>query len=142
MDRLKENLEFIYDRNPFVQLLEMRLVQLESGKAVLTMPVVMDKHTNLHGIAHGGALASLADTAMGVACGTLGSKVVTVDMNINLMQGARPGGTISAKAEVLHHGKSTIVVDAGIFSEEGKLLAKSRGTFFVVGRFIEEDELD
>ena len=137
--QLQDQLDDIYDHNPFVQLLEIKIVSRGRGSAVLSMPVSLGKHTNLHRIAHGGAISTLADTAMGFACGTLNQKVVTLDMNINFMHGAKPGGNIYARATVLHHGKNTLVVESEIVNEVDQLLAKSRGTFFVVGHFVAEN---
>lgn len=140
--RLQDQLDAIYDHNPFVQLLEIKIVSRGQGSAVLSMPVSLGKHTNLHLIAHGGAISSLADTAMGFACGTLNQKVVTLDMNINFMHAARPGGNIYARATVLHHGKNTFVVESEIVNEADQLIAKSRGTFFVVGNFVAGSDVD
>jgi 1,4-dihydroxy-2-naphthoyl-CoA hydrolase len=139
---LQSHLDFIYNRNPFIKLLDMEIVLMGKGSATLSMPVVLGKHTNIYQIAHGGAIASLADTAMGFACGTLNHKVVTAEMNINLMRAAKPGGLIYAHAKVIHHGKRTLVVEAEVVNEEDKLLAKSRGTFFVVGQFLEGSDVD
>jgi len=79
----------IYKQNPYVNLLDINLEQLDEGYAELSMPI-MNKHTNLYNVAHGGALASLADTCMGVACATTGKKVVTLEMNMNFIKGAVP----------------------------------------------------
>ena len=75
---MQQYLRKIYSQNSFVNLLEMKLIHVEPGNAELTMPVNPTKHTNLYNVAHGGALASLADTAMGVACASLGRRVVTL----------------------------------------------------------------
>ncbi|EAX46734.1 uncharacterized domain 1 [Thermosinus carboxydivorans Nor1] len=133
---LKEHLKNIYDRNPYVRLLQMSIAKIEEGRAELTMPVIYGKHTNLYGVAHGGALASLADTAMGVACATLGNRVVTIDMNINYIRGAQQQSVVKAVGTVVHKGKSTMVVEADVRDcAEDILLAKARGTFFVIGAF-------
>jgi len=63
-------------------------------------------------------------------------------MNINFIRGAKPGGNIYARATVLHHGKKTLVVEAEIVNEAEQLIAKSRGTFFVVGNFLAGSDVD
>lgn len=123
----------IYKSNPFVMLLQMSIEHLGEGEAVLQMPVVDGIHTNLFGVAHGGALASLADTAMGVACAAAGKRVVTIDMNINYLHGAQPGETVRARGVVLHNGRATMVAEAAVETAAGELVAKARGTFFVIG---------
>ncbi|MDR3563392.1 MAG: PaaI family thioesterase [Negativicutes bacterium] len=131
---LKEHLLKIYDRNPFVKLLDMRIVEIKQGETVLALPVKAEL-TNLYQMAHGGALAGLADTAMGVSCASLGKRVVTLDFNINFIRGAECGATVTAAAKIVHNGKSTLVAECDLTDGAGKLTAKVRGTFFVVGEF-------
>ena len=57
----------VYSINSFVKLCGMELVDVECGKVTLTMPIDAAKHTNLYEVAHGGSLAALADTALGMA---------------------------------------------------------------------------
>ncbi len=137
---VKENLVTIYDENPYIKLLDITIEHVEEGKVELCMPVVAGKHTNLYNIAHGGALASLADSAMGIACATTGKKVVTLEMNMNFIKGAAPQTTIRAIGQVIHNGKSTMVAESEIVDSQNHLLAKTRGTFFVIGMFKENKE--
>lgn len=132
---LQDRLKYLYDKNPHVSLLRMKVAEVRVGGAALTMPVVRELHGNLYGMVHGGALASLADTAMGVACASTGRRVVTLDMNINYLAAAGEGETVRAAAEVVHGGKSTVVVECEMTDTAGRLLAKARGTFFVIGQF-------
>lgn len=129
-----EQLLDIYKQNAFVNLLDMQVVSLKPGKVEIRMPIHRGKHTNLYGMAHGGALASLADTVMGYACATLGNRVVTLDINMNFIKGAEAQRDVLAVGQVIHHGKSTMVVEADILDEAGALLVKARGTFYVVGK--------
>ena len=131
----KEYLLEIYDRNPFVQFLEMKIADLKEGYSELIMPVDTEKHTNLYNLAHGGALASLADTAMGIACATIGNKVVTLDMNMNFIKGAKPQMGLKGVGKVIHTGRTTMVAEADIIDEDGNLILKARGTFLVIGKF-------
>jgi len=137
---LKEYLYKRYDFNPFVKLLKITIAHLEEGTAVLEMPVLEDTHTNLFKVAHGGALAGLADTAMGVACATLGKKVLTLEMNMNFIRAATPQKAIRARGRVLHNGNSTMVAETEIFDSSDTLLLSARGTFFVVGELSAEGE--
>src|SRR4051812_41631863 len=120
---IRHHLAAIYDRNPYVTLLQIRIEELEQGRARLAMPVNITTHTNLYGVAHGGALASLEDTAMGVACATLKNRVVTIEMNINYIRGAQPQEAIYAEGKVIHCGKNTMVVEADICDFTGQLVA-------------------
>jgi 1,4-dihydroxy-2-naphthoyl-CoA hydrolase len=135
---LKKRLLEIYDRNPFVKLLQLEIVELKKGETIIVMPVD-PKLTNLYHMAHGGALASLADTSMGVSCASLGKRVVTLDLNINFIRGAETGETVTAAGKVIHDGKHTLVAESELVNDAGDLVAKARGTFFVIGQFEPDD---
>jgi len=133
---LTKYLVSLYEQNSYVTLLEMKIVKLDERYAELSMPI-KSKHTNLYNMAHGGALASLADTAMGIACATTGKKVVTLEMNINFIKGAIPQLGLKGIGKIIHNGKSTMVAEGQILDGQNNLIASSRGTFFVTGRFEE-----
>lgn len=135
-EQLKTHLYELYAHNPFVNLLQMKIEELGEGTVKLSMPVLADKHTNLYNMAHGGALASLADTAMGMACATTGKKVVTLDMNLNYIRGAECQEAIIATGTLIHNGRSTMVAEAEIVNSSRNLLVKARATFFVTGTFL------
>jgi len=132
---LSEYLYTLYAQNPYINLLEITITSLGEGQAELSMPIHVDKHTNLYRVAHGGALASLADTAMGIACATTGKQVVTLEMNLNFIKSAAPQSDVKAMARIIHNGKSTIIVEGELVDGQNNLIAKSRGTFFVTGKF-------
>lgn len=131
---LKDQLYTLYSKNPFVTLLQMEIVTLEVGKATLSMPV-KNEHTNFYNSAHGGALSSLADTAMGMACTTTGKKVVTLDMNLNYIQNIPYQETLTAVGTLIHNGSRTMVATTDIFNSTNQLVVTARATFFVTGTF-------
>lgn len=120
----------------FAQRLGMEVKEIQQDKVVLEMPVIAEHHANLLGVVHGGVLMSLADTAMGFACANAGSLPTTIDMNINFIKSISIKGSrfIRVSANVLHHGQSTLVAEAEVYSDNGELAAKARGTFFIVGK--------
>ena len=132
MNNFFDKINVYYRENPFVTYLGMELLAVDKGMAKLSMVATKDKHSNLLGVTHGGAIMSLADTAMGAACITNGKKTVTLEMNMNYIKAIQPETTVLAKATVLHNGSRTLVVEADIYDEAGTLYAKGRGTFFVV----------
>ncbi len=132
---LKKYLAEIYQINPFVNLLKMQISDIGEGRVELTMPIIQEVHTNLYGVAHGGAIASLVDTAMGIACATVGKRVVTLELNLNYMRSAVVQPAVKAIGVVIHNGSRTIVAECEVFDRENALLAKARATFFVIGQF-------
>lgn len=134
-ERVKKLMLSFYEDNPFVKQLKIQLIDVKFGRVALRMPIDEEFHINAYRIAHGGALMSLADTAMGAACLTLNKKVVTLDFNMNCIKGAPGKCAVIAIGKVLHNGARTIVVEAEVTGEKGELYAKARGTFFVLEKF-------
>ena len=118
------------DDVPFAKLLGIEVETLEPGHAVLTMMMREDLKRN-GGIAHGGAVAALIDSAMAFAIiGLLGEDehTVTVDLTIHYL---RPLSECLAKASarVVRAGRRVITVSAELFDHEGKLGATAISTY-------------
>lgn len=96
------------------------------------------EHTNLYGIIHGGALMTLADTAMGAAALARNKKVVTMNLSMDFMHSVPMTTRIIATGTVLHDGRHTMTLESEIRDEAGKLFAKAHGTFYVLGRFVDD----
>src|SRR4030067_1768658 len=62
------------NRSPYYQLLKMETLEIRKGKSIIQMPF-RKKLTHPYGIVHGGAIASLADSAVAMALvGLVGPK--------------------------------------------------------------------
>lgn len=109
-----------------------RLENAEVGRAKLRMKV-QPQHMQIHGVVHGGVLASLADTAGGLALYMAlprGSRAATVEMKINFLEPVR-SGTIFAEARILRQGKYLAVIECDVKDEHGKMVAKALMTFSI-----------
>ena len=108
------------------------LAHASRGRVRLRMKVDA-RHLQVHGVVHGGVLAALADTSGGLAtymaC-PLGTRVATVEMKINYLEGV-PGGVVTADSEVVRIGRHLAVVDCDVTDEKRRLVAKALMTFFV-----------
>ena len=118
------------DDVPFAKLLGIEVDSLEPGHAVLSMPMRDDLMRN-GGIAHGGAVATLIDSAMAFAIIQLlgeNEHTVTVDITIHYL---RPlsAGTARASARVVRAGKRVITVSAELFDHNDKLAATAISTY-------------
>lgn len=114
------------------QEIGFEIVDAERGRALLQLNV-QHKHRQIQGVVHGGVLASIADSAGGMATYMSvpkGSRVVTLEMKINFLEGV-PGGTVTAKAKVLRLGRHTSVVDCEV-RNANRLVAKALNTYFVL----------
>jgi acyl-CoA thioesterase len=94
---------------------------------------VKQEYTTVKGRLHGGIIATLADSCMGWSINSLGKiGTVTIDMTLNYFAPVYLGTELRAEGNVIHAGRSTVVAEASLYdNSSGKLVAKSRGTFFV-----------
>jgi len=115
------------------QLFGYELDSIGDGKAVMSLHV-MDRHKQIHGVVHGGVLASLADTAGAMAVYPMlpkGTRLATVEMTINYLE-AVDRGPVIAEARVLRIGRTLAVAECEIKDAEGRLAAKSLLTFAIM----------
>ena len=116
----------------YARLLGLELVEVARGTALLAL-TVRPELTRMEGIMHGGALASLMDTASAFAVLTLltpAEATVTVDLTLHFL---RPisSGQVKARARVLRAGRSlaTVVIEAT--NEADELVATALTTYAV-----------
>ncbi|MDR5826290.1 PaaI family thioesterase [Caballeronia sp. LP006] len=75
---------------------------------VLALRLGVD-HTNMHAIAHGGLLATLADCAMGNALVTrLNVPVVTAQMSLSFLKPVTDGAWLEAHTHIDKHGRNLV----------------------------------
>jgi uncharacterized protein (TIGR00369 family) len=92
------------------------------------------KHLNLRGIAHGGMLASLADSALGIAVSlsrTPPLPVVTVNLSIDFAEPAKPGDWVEAHVDIQRVGTRLAFANCYLKVGERRILRAS-GVFAVV----------
>ena len=90
-------------------------------------------HTNLQDTVHGGVLATLADTAAGLAVRSaipLGSRHVTVNLDVQYLAPA-PTGTTYAAGCVVRLGRRLGFADADVTDAAGTLVARAQVTIAV-----------
>jgi acyl-CoA thioesterase len=88
--------------------LGMEILQIRPGEAVLTM-TVGPHMVNGHGIAHGGFIFLLADSAFAFACNSHNQRAVAAQCNISFIRPGRLGDRLIATArEISRSGRSGI----------------------------------
>jgi uncharacterized protein (TIGR00369 family) len=115
------------------RLFGYELESVGAGTAVITMRV-RKHHLQIHGVVHGGILASLADTAGAMAAYPMlarGTRLATVEMKINYLEPV-DRGPITANSQVLRLGRTLAVVECEVLAADGKLTAKALMTFAIM----------
>jgi len=118
------------DTVPFARLLGIELDEVSSGTATLGL-TIRKQLTQNHGVVHGGAIASLIDTATAFAIISLltpRERVTTVDLTISYLRPLTEG-RVTAVARVLRAGKRLFVVSAEVLDKDGKLATTALSTY-------------
>src|SRR5438132_10330535 len=122
---------------PYVRLLNMRFIAVSDGSATFEMPATVDLY-NPNNVVHGGALTSLADSAMGFAVfSTLapGETFTTAELHVNFLRPATAdSGMLRSIGRVVHRGQQLAVAEAEVLDGQNQLLARASSTNVILQR--------
>lgn len=110
---------------PFERLLHMEIVEVGEGKATLSMPFLVDFAQGA-GLMHGGALVSLADTAVVMAIKSIippETHFATVSLKSEFLHPVKQG-IITAKAQVLSQVGRSVIGEATVCDETERPVLK------------------
>lgn len=129
--------EKLYARDMTAQRLGISLDAVTMGAAVLSMTVTEDM-LNGHGVAHGGYIFTLADTAFAYACN--GENVATLAQHcqITFITSGQLGERLKATASELSKTGRSGLYDVEVHGGDGRLVAAFRGASRTVGGVTEE----
>jgi len=118
---------------PLLKALGITMKEIGESHAVMEV-TVGEIHGNNMGGAHGGLIATLADTASFFPRPLVPSGLVctTTTLNVTYVRPAAIGETLTARSELLHLGRRMASVGCRIVNGEGKLIAHSSATLMVL----------
>lgn len=128
-----KRIEAALDSVPFAKLLGIELEEIDLGTATLAFEIRPELKQN-KGVVHGGAIASLIDSATAFAIISVlppDEKATTVDLTISYLR-ALTQGRARAAARVLRTGRRLIVVSADLHDEAGNLAATALSTYIKI----------
>lgn len=115
---------------PYLKLLGIELEELAEEKVVMSL-TMQDKLRQPYGLLHGGATASLIDTATAFAViAAIGTeeRATTVDLTVQYLR-PHTEGKIVCTAKVTRAGKRLLFLSAEVVNEQGKLVATALSTY-------------
>lgn len=101
-----------------------------SDSTVLALRLA-EAHTNMHNIAHGGLLATLADSALGFSIAEQAQvSVVTVQMSVEYLNAVKPGDWLEAHVHIDKQGRRLLYATC-LLQVKGKVMLKANAVFAV-----------
>ena len=124
------NLSQIRDAMPFATLIGVELLDARPDLVRGRLDFSQERCT-AGGVIHGGALMALADTCGGICAflnlpdGAIGT--ATIESKTNFIRAVREG-PVTASTRPLHTGRTIIVLETEITSQDGSIAAKTTQT--------------
>ena len=115
---------------PFERLLQIEIVEAVKGRATLRMPFLLDLAQGA-GLMHGGALVSLADTAVVMAIKSLlppQTHFATTKLEARFLRPVKQG-VVTARAEVVGQEGRTVRGQATVVDESDEPVLSFSSTF-------------
>ena len=121
MRTLEESRAFFHGDRFALEACGIAIDEVGDGEAKCSMPLT-PLHLNAAGVAQGGAVYTLCDTAFAVAANAGGALTVSLGANITYL---RPGtgGRLFAVARRLSEGRTTCLYRIEVTDEKGALVA-------------------
>ncbi len=129
IDELKQRIR----NSPFHQWAGMELLSVGRGGAEVAMELD-PHHFNPQGIVHGGVIAAIADTSIGLALRSMlkpGYTHRTAQLNVHFLAKGE-GNRIIGRGRSLHLGRQMGYGEAEVSDAGGRTLARATATFIVL----------
>jgi uncharacterized protein (TIGR00369 family) len=125
-------------RPPIYHLTGLRLSEADEGETVAVLPCSKWLSTSA-GTIQGGFTAMLAESAMTSAAfstAPVDTAVATLDFKVNYLRPVFPDGEeMTARARILHRGRTLVIAGAELTNAEGKQVALATGSsMYLPGR--------
>ena len=117
------------EREPYARLLGLELVRVEDGYALVRMPFT-EKHRNIHGRCHGGALFSLIDEAFQFASNSSGRIEIALNVGVSYLKAPGDGDTLVAEAKLVSRSRRVSHFLIEVRNAAGDLLASCQATAY------------
>jgi uncharacterized protein (TIGR00369 family) len=138
LDMLRTLIAGELPRPPIYHLTGLRAVEADEGEAVVVLPCSKWLSTSA-GTIQGGFTAMLAESAMTSAAFSTAAPdtaVAPLDFKVNYLRPVFPDGNdLTARARILHRGRTLVIAAAEITNAEGKQVALATGSsMYLPGR--------
>lgn len=120
---------------PIASVLGFTLKEVDEGRAVFEMEVGEHQYNPI-GCVHGGVIATLLDSAMGVAVhSTLlpGESYTTLEFKVNFMRTLTMAtDRLLSEGKIVHRGRTTAISEATAVDSKGRIYARASCTCLII----------
>ncbi len=121
------------EHDAFSRWLGLEVTRIAPRAATCRMTVRAEM-VNGFGVAHGGIVYSLADSAFAFACNTHGTVTVAVDNTITYPAAIRPGDVLTAEAHEETHSNRLGYYRVVVTNQDAAVVAIFKGTAYRTSR--------
>ena len=125
-ERAQKSAETMWNNDQASAWFGIRIDEIDEGFAVLSL-TVEKKHTNGHGICHGGVTFALADSAFAFACNSRNQSTVAQHNTISYTAAVKLGDVLTATAKEISLIGRNGIYDVEVTNQEGLAVAQFRG---------------
>ena len=125
-ERAQKSAETMWNNDQASAWFGMRIDEIDEGFAMLSL-IVEKKHTNGHGICHGGVTFALADSAFAFACNSRNQSTVAQHNTISYTSAVKLGDVLTATAKEISLIGRNGIYDVEVTNQEGLAVAQFRG---------------
>ena len=125
-ERAQKSAETMWNNDQASAWFGLRIDEIDEGFAVLSL-TVEKKHTNGHGICHGGVTFALADSAFAFACNSRNQSTVAQHNTISYTSAVKLGDVLTATAKEISLIGRNGIYDVEVTNQEGLAVAQFRG---------------
>jgi uncharacterized protein (TIGR00369 family) len=119
---------------PIARLMDIRLVEVERGRAVFEM-TPDESHYNPLGMVHGGVAATILDSAMGCSLHSWlepDDRYTTIEMKVNYLKAMTTAtGRVRGIGTIVHVGRTTALSEGRLVGEDDTLYAHATSTLLI-----------
>ena len=129
-DSVDKNIRMLTEKmevEPVASFLKMRVIELKSGYAKVTMQL-LPEYQNFNGFIFGGIITSIADQAFAYASNSVAYPSVATQFNIHFISGAATNDTLTAECRVIKSGRRVGISEITVINQHDKLIARATGT--------------
>ena len=125
--------ELVHAQMPLCAALDIDVVTADRAEVVLRGRWD-PRHCTVGGALHGGYLMALADSAAAILAYLnlpAGATTATIESKTNFLAAVREGG-VTARSELVHAGRRTIVVQVDVTADDGRRVTRTLQTQAVI----------